>query len=344
MTLLFFDGFEAGNGVGKPEWNGTAIANMGINATFARTGFGYLVASTATAQILTLPASAKITLGVAAIVSSTRIGHITLMGDAAATSHLTVSYTAGGAIVLRLGNSTGTIIATAAEIFPLDTFRSLQIQATIADAGGRCTVKLDGATIIDYTGDTKNAGTSTNIDALNFISNGSGTGGRWDDLWVCDGVDATATQGRTNNDFLGDLAVSFIVPDAAGDTTVWTPSTAVANWTTVDETASPNTTDYVASATAAQRDLYNMQALPGTATTVYGVQVGFYASKSDAGAASVSPTIKELTGAGVTVGTAQAMSTTWAGYFGNRYYVKPVAGGVWSVADVNGLQAGVDAA
>jgi hypothetical protein len=334
MTLLFFDGFEGGTVI-KPEWSTTPA----IGTTTPRTGTYTMIGLGAT---LTIPASDKVTVGFAQQMNTASLTHyVKFLGDNGATTHLTVILSNSSAVQLRLGTQTGTILATGTDIFPTSEWRHVQVQATIADSGGRCIVKVDGATWIDYTGDTKNGGTATTIDRVFVGGSASNSNSRFDDLWVCDGVDATATQGRPNNDFLGDLKVSVILPEAAGDSTQWTPSTGSNNWAVVDE-PSANTSDYVSASTTGLRDLYALQNLPANSVAVYGVRMGLYVSKSDAGAASISSVIKDSLGT-IATGAVYTLSTSWTGYNDVFRWVKP-SGGLWSVSDVNGLQAGMDSA
>jgi hypothetical protein len=53
--------------------------------------------------------------------------------------------------------------------------------------------------------------------------------------------------------------------------TQWTPNTAVANWTTVDETP-PSATDYNSDATAGHQDLYALGRPDRHHPTVFAVQ------------------------------------------------------------------------
>lgn len=338
MTLLFFDGFgSAASGIAnKPQWNtGVALANAGRNGGYCLFGDN---------NFLTIPASAKVTYGSAFNNASNGSLYNTIYGDSGVTAHLTIQLSSTGSVILRRGGETGTSLATAPTgTFVNGTWRHFQVQATIADSGGRCIVKIDGTTVIDYTGDTKNAGTSTNIDMIEFGASSASTGYLYDDVWVCDGVDATATQGRPNNDFLGDLKVAVLMPDGAGALTQWTPTTAVANYTTVDDATPTGTTDYVSTSVVGSQDLYTIQDLPSTAGTVYGVQACVYASKSDAGAANIKTLIRE-SGGTITAGTAQALSVTWQGYAGTMRASKPGTATPWTVADVNALQVGIESA
>jgi hypothetical protein len=186
--------------------------------------------------------------------------------------------------------------------------------------------------------------TGTASGSVTHIQHNTNNGGvQFDDLYVCDGVDATATQGRANNDFLGDLKVATLIPTANGDLTAWSKSTGTNAAALVDEIP-PNTTDYIFSSTSGQRELMTLPDLPSSAGAVYGLRIGIYGLKSDAGASSVKPLIKE-SGGTITAQTAKALSTTAGGYYGDFLFTKPSAPTTpFTASDVNALQAGVELA
>lgn len=342
MTLLFMDSFETTNAYPKSSGGCQWIA-QGTTTTDSR--FGGYALGVNSSNNLSIPASAEVTVGFAYTLGSfaSLAVPITLYGDGGTTAHLTLTISTSGSIDLRRGTSSGTIIATSATSWPgLAQYRHLQIQATIADAGGTCIVKLDNIEIINFTGDTKNGGTNTTIDRISPNIGGSGST-RIDDLWICDGVDATATQGAPNNDFLGDLGVFPIHPNGNGTYSqlVGSDGNSTDNYLLVDENP-PNTSDYVTSATSGQHDTYTLADLPSAAVSVVAIQPVVIAQKTDAGAASIKPMIRE--NATDTTDTAQALSTSWAAYAGSIRGVKPSDGTAFSVSDVNALEAGVEVA
>jgi hypothetical protein len=86
------------------------------------------------------------------------------------------------------------------------------------------------------------------------------------DIYVCD------TSGSTNNDVLGPFHVQGILPDANGDSSDWTPSAVVDNYTVVNEDL-PSEADYVESGTSTDQDLYNYEPLTGTWDSIFGLQM-----------------------------------------------------------------------
>lgn len=349
MSIEFFEGFEGGS---PGDWQG--IGGLDFRAADARSGgFGLGTNSVSAANALQLlPATAKKTVGFAfrtngTIFGASSIQVISLMSDTGVTYHLTLTFDGTGHLQLRLGSNTGAIIATSTQVFTANVWHYIEIQATIADSGGRCTIRVDGVTWVDFTGDTRNAGTSTNIDAIRFATGGfagvSAGSTSWDDFYVLNGTDDTATTGRTDNDFLGDIKVESLLPNGDGAASAWTPSTGTTHSTLVDEPSPPNTTDYVSATTNGLQDLWTLADLSITTGTVFAVRPTLYAAKTDAGAASIKPVIRESGGTVTVDSTATPLSVTYAPYWGTLRKTKP-GGGAWTISDVNGLQLGVEKA
>ena len=111
---------------------------------------------------------------------------------------------------------------------PSNNWYYLEISVTIDDAIGEVHVRLNGSTTdeVSYTGDTKNAGTATDIDAVRFAFSG-----RIADVYVLNSL------GSMNNNFLGDVAVRTLIPDGNGTSSQLTGSdgNTTDNYLLVDE-------------------------------------------------------------------------------------------------------------
>ena len=342
MAIEMFDGFEAGTPA--PEWSAALPPAIASGAGNARTGTYYMTSRT-NGQQINLTATAKKTIGLAFQTSVYSVLNvIQFLGDTQATVHLTLSLDTSGHLVVRRGTSSGTVLATSTQVFPLNEWRHLQMQATIADSGGTCIVKVDGTDWINFTGDTKNAGTNTTIDGIFLLQSGSSNTYLADDLWVCNGTDDTATTGRPDNDFLGDLHVEGILPTGNGNSSqfVGSDGNSTDNYLLVDD-PTINTTDYVGSATPGNRDSYVTGDLASYVSAVYAVRVSAYAAKSDAGAAGIKVGLRE-SGGTVTLAASQALSTTYATYWDALRKVNPTGSTAWSAADVNGIQITIEQA
>lgn len=354
MALLFMDGFDVGDYALK-QWvagtndNGTFSVVAGRNAgssvqtALASSGTGNRQAYVQKA----FPAASQVVVGFALkVVSYGSSGSgafaMNIHSDGGATAHLTLMSDPSTRLVqLRRGQPQGTVLATSTISLAAGDWNYLEMKATIADAGGTCEVRLNGATtpFMSYTGDTRNGGTSTAIDMLRIGSHRdtlatTGATCVYDDVYCLDST------GATNNDFIGDVRVVTLQPNAAGTDTQLTPTGSATNFQNVDE-APYSTADYNASATVGQRDTYNLSDLPTGTTVVYGIQSNIIAAKSDVTTANAKIPIRA--GGNLYYGATNALSTSYQTYT-DLYQVNPDTTAAWTPGDVNSLEAGMEVA
>jgi hypothetical protein len=290
MALQVFDGFEIAP-FSRNGWVGTVPTAQAGRTGGKAVSFGANGLST-----LPLPTpAAQVTFGFAFRPSSGSIGSTGancyiwgIRGDAAATGHMCMNIAFDGHLTLRRSISPlGTIIATSSAVISENVWHYLEVQATIADAGGICIVRLDGVEVINFVGDTKNAGTLTTVSSIDL---GGIQTSYFDDFYALDGLGAAPY-----NTFLGDRVVKAMRPDGAGASTGFTPS-AGANYQCVDE--DPWTTaDYVAAAAAAT-DLYTHSDVAGF-SSVDAVQPVTYSLKTDAGVRTLRTVMRSNLGTSV---------------------------------------------
>jgi len=155
----------------------------------------------------------------------------------------------------------------------------------------------------------------------------------FDDLYILD------TTGSLNTDFLGDIRVQRLRPNAVGDVNQFTLFGGATNWESVDELGEDDDTTYVESKTVAQRDLYNYENLPTSVTGIFGVIAKPVLRKSDAGSRTYKLIVSSnsfedetatLYPAGSYVRQAQIFETD------------PNTGALWEEAGVNNAQFGVE--
>lgn len=329
MALLFFDGFEANDS--RLKWRCTGTHTIGSPGRF---GAGsYLLTATSGTLIYDLASPANkvfvgAALGATVIDSSARV-RLALYGDSQSVMHLYVSLNSN-AIVLYRGD--GTLIGSYSSTFLVTTLYYIELSATIADSGGTCEVRYNGQTVITYTGDTKNGGTNTTIDGVGIYPNG-GLQIYVDDFYLCNDSGSAP-----HNNFLGDIRVQTIVPNAAGSSTQFTPSSG-ANYTTVDELPY-SASDYVTSATSGNRDTYALGDIVAT-TTIYGVQNNVIAKKTDSSAVSLKPAFKSSST--VSYGTTKVLSAN-AESIRDLRIQDPNTSAAWTDSGVNALEAGFEVA
>jgi hypothetical protein len=278
------------------------------------------------------PAFSKIYTGVALATNLMDNGsrpRVLICGDGGATVHLGVTIN-NNSINLYRGNFT-TYLTGSSGTFASNTFYYIEISATIHDTTGTCDVRLNGSTVISFTGDTRNGGGST-IDTVSFLSYAPTYYTYVDDFYICDDSGAAPY-----NTFLGDIRIHTLSPSGAGSLTQMTPSSG-ANYTTVDELPY-SSTDYVRGS-AGQVDLYTASDLPAGVGTIYGVQANAVVKKTDAGLLSGRTKLKS--GATTVNGATTVLGTTDYTVTDTRQ-LNPDTSLAWTAGDVNALEVGMEA-
>ena len=329
MSLLFIDGFDhyATADINK-KW---ASASGSISSTggrrgggaFNTNGFGNVTSSNPFAS------SPTIIVGGAFKTTSANGGYRVVFSlKEGATDHLSLCINTDGTISVLRGTQSGTLLGTSTTAVNQSNWNYVEIKATIHSTTGSIAVRINGTSeaALSLTGiNTRNGGTNGAITVVGLGQGSNGFYGSIDDFYICN------TSGTTNNDFLGDCRIDTIYPTSDGNYSQFTPSTAGAHWSLVDETA-PNTTDYVSSATVGQRDSFGFSDLSALAiNTVYGVQVNLAAMNSDAGLLSAG-TMARL-GAVDKDGAGKALSTSQI-YVSEVYETDP-NNAAWTLANFN---------
>ena len=156
----------------------------------------------------------------------------------------------------------------------------------------------------------------------------------FDDLYF---LDAT---GSVNNDFLGNMRVSTLRPNASGDITQFTPDSG-SNYARVNE-SQYDTTSYVQTTVSTNEDLYNYDDLSVIATNIKGIQISTVAELTDANSYSLythcksNGTDNSDTGQGLTANSYTLKTRMLEGDPGN-------ANAAWTQTTVNAAQFGIEA-
>lgn len=337
MALLFMDGFD--DGLLASKWS--FVSSVGI-VSGGRTLNRALLQDNSDSVLRKTVAIADYHVtfitGFAFMLGSSYNASqiLTFLSDTNATAHILMGVNTNNAIEIRRG---GTLILTTANnsITP-GVFSYVEVLVTLSDTVGVVTVRVDGVQVGTFSGDTKNGGTSSTLEAVTFnaSSGPNGTVFYLDDFYLLNGA------GAVNSTFRGDSSVLTRFPDGNGNYSqgVNSGSTSVNNYTYVDENP-PNTTDYVAFATTGDKDTYTFQDIP--AGTVYGIQQAMYASKSDAGARTMR-NIQRIAGADFASAVDQSLGVTptYAAKL-DVLQVSPATGVSWTVTELNGTEFGTEA-
>jgi len=325
MALLFMDGFDTADSAMK--WG----AAGSTSTTSTRFGTGRAVIPQVNNANLFFPASAQIFVGAAMKLNDYGNNRdlLSLYGDSGATLHLVLNVNTSGQLqVLRGGTP---IVGTSSVWMPTGVWNYWELSATISATVGTVEVRLNGVTLLTFTGNTKNGGTATTIDRLLLGTQYNGALAS-DDFYLCN------SSGSTNNTFLGDVRVQTLLPTAAGASTQLTPTGVANNWDNVND-APYNSATYNSSSTSGQRDTYAMGDLLAGTGTVFAVQDTIIAAKSDAGAASIKAAVKS--GATVYYDAAMNLGTSQSSSSAVRE-TDPATSAAWTATNVNSVEFGAE--
>ena len=327
MSLLFIDGFDVGDITLK--WDVVANPSQTFTDSTTRYGSGLSGAINSSGDTIAkkFTATAEIFCGFQVKAYGGTVGTIwSCRGDNDTTTHIYLKWN-GSTIEAYRGDNT--LLGSGAAASIAAAFRHVQVYVKVADSGGRVVVKYENVTVIDYTGDTKNAGTNTSVDSVR-IGRFDGIAAYFDDFWLCDAA------GSTHNTFLGVARVRTLSPSGAGTDTQMTPSTG-ANYACIDEVPY-SATDYVTGA-AGQRDTYAVADLPASPGSVLAVQAVAVAKQTGTG----SITLKNAVRSGGTVYTGTASTLPTADSVVRTIYVTdPATSVAWTTSGVNALEAGAE--
>lgn len=258
---------------------------------------------------------------------------VSFHADAGATTHVNVRINATGAVEIYRGAVL--LAATASGIIStLDNWYYIEVSATLSDTVGNVVVRVDGAVVLTFTGDTKNAGTSTLIDAVGVGYWTSGVQyfayGRFDDLYVLN------DQGATLNAFLGETSIYTLLPDGAGSLTEQTPVGDPANWKNVNKVPYSATT-YNSATVANKRDLYTLGDIAETTAVIHAAVTTVIAKRVDTGTAAVRTLLRS---GGTTYQGPDTPLTPNLALIQQQRLTNPATGNPWTTAELNTIELG----
>jgi len=341
MTLLFLDGFDHYSTLNQKYEITPGGASIG--SSYARTGSqGFNAFTNSAPTFKVVPAAAEHATFIAGIalkrtgVLGGAAAFLTFGSDSGTTFHVTLGVDAAGKLKVMRGPYNGTILGSesGATLGVLNTWHYVELKVTLSDTVGIVVVRVDAnpTPVINLSAqDTKNGGTKTVFDAIGINGDTNGNVAS-DDLYLCNAA------GSTNNDFLGDIKVETLLPNAEGSNSGMTCSTGTVHNTLVKEVP-PNTSDYVFSAVDGTKDTWGYANTTQTGG-VKGVQVNTYAQKSDAGAKSFRPVVRH--GGTDYPGTDVGLGTGF-GYYRQVYETNPGTGAAWTTSELDAAEFGAEA-
>jgi len=138
------------------------------------------------------------------------------------------------------------LATTTDPVFARNQWHYFEVKVVCHDTAGSYEVRVDGITVLA----DSNVDTRTGADTRFVRFRCDEFNQYLDDIYICD------TDGTTNNDFLGQVVVEAIFPNADGDSSDWMPASGTDNYAMLDDNPTDDDTSYVESNTEGETDLY----------------------------------------------------------------------------------------
>lgn len=225
---------------------------------------------------------------------------------------------------------TGTVLATATTPLPLTEWKRVELRvANLDDVGATAEVRVNGETVISYTGDLYTAGAKS----LFSVSFHTSTSWRLDDPLILD------SSGSTMNGFLGDIVMETLRPTGPGTTTQSTATGAATPWQAVSEVVPNGNTSYASINTVGNKDTYVFADSAATSATVHAVVAVTTMKTTGMSPRKVAP-VARLSGTEADGTPRGVMIDMTTGYRAEQSIVPRPGGGNWTIAEVNAAEFG----
>ena len=235
----------------------------------------------------------------------------------------------------------GTTIATSAITLLDDQWYFVEWKVTLNATTGSTELRVNQSSASGFAvsgvNTTNTGATTANRVEWNIEAQASGTTSVYiDDIYVFD------TTGSDNNDFAGDSIAEGLFPTSDGDSLQFTPDSGSTHFSQVDEpTVADDDTTYLQSSTNGNIDLFHYGNLVVINGNILGIEVQEQWRLLAAGSRNVRTKHKH-TDATISNGTTKAVTTTAYANKPQIWERNPGTAGLWTVADVNGMQLGFE--
>jgi hypothetical protein len=228
----------------------------------------------------------------------------------------------------------GTVLATGTTSLLPNTWYYLELKATISKTcpPNSCVARIGGVVEVTVPAgsntDPQNTGTASRV-TLNYDN--FRTQQLYDDFYVLDG------SGTHNNDFLGDVRVETLLPNAQGVYQDFAVSGAASNFQAVNEPTQNGDTSYVYASQVGKTDTYRFPNLVSNPDAIAGMQLITIVRKDDAGSHAMKGVVR--IGGTDYLGVEQGVQDSYC-YLTTAYELNPATGLPWDGTAVNGVEAG----
>jgi hypothetical protein len=244
-------------------------------------------------------------------------------------------------LVLYSGpKSAGVILGSSPiETINLYAWQYIEIKLNIHDTTGSAEVRVNETTVINLTNvDTRGQASESDINVVSIGSFASGGDIYYDDFYIAD------LNGSVNNDFLGDIRVWTLFPNADGTTidfTIGGTTPESTRWESLAEIGLDDDVTYIESGTPTDINYVTYPDLDTEITDILAICIEAAAKKDAPGTRAMK--LKCKSGASVTTLAQERVPAGGSEYSRFHKILEDVPGGTgWSVSEVNGVEAGVE--
>lgn len=341
MSMLFIDGFNHYDSIAM-KWDSVSASNPEISTSAGRFSDGYINVNAGTfgswvTKHIDTPDGTAVVIGFAYYFTANQDSSWTLLDNAGDEQCCINLIGASGEIEARRGAyNVGTVLGiTSTSPLTESTYQYIEVKFLVDDTVGSVEVKVDGVQVLNLTGQDTQHRAGNDVASARLTNNNDNGTARVDDLYILD-----ASGAAPYNDFLGDVRVSTLRPNAAGASADFTPVGDSANHLTTDEIIIDEDTTYNKSGILTARDSLAMQAMSdvtGTVGTIYGVQVTNGVEKTDAGSIRFKNAIRSGT---TYYDGAEYEGTVTYKFRMEMHQVDPNTSAAWTETNVDAAQSG----
>ena len=224
-------------------------------------------------------------------------------------------------------NPTTRIIGQSSYPLDLNVVYHIEGRILLGPVSGIVQVKINNIMEIDFTGNTTSTAGETDYNGF-WVGSWVGAEYQYDDIVV------------DNAAWIGPSRIALLKPTGAGALTQFTPS-AGANWDCVDEIPASDS-DYVATDTPGNVDLYTLTDLPGETVTVKSVQLSARCYKESGATPQNLQMSVRSNGSNYFSGNKPIPDTVGVNVI-HLFETNPDTGIPWTVGQGNALEAGMKA-
>jgi len=341
--LLWIEGFEGfGSAIGSPP-SPTGVIARKYSSVFNESDMdietgrlgGYCIELPYTGRTIYLTPEALTTdsmLIVGVAVQFTKLGASSFLRFYdGATLGMNVRLTLDGEFAVYRGT---TLLATTSGLgIQIATWYYVEFKVICHSSTGSYEVRIGETNVLSASGVNTQAGSHVYHTTFQLAQYTADVPTRFDDVYCLDG------SGAMNNDFLGNMRVCAIYPNADTVAKAWTRSGGADNYALVDEVVCDDDVTYVESELTDQKDLYDYSVLSGIPSAIKGIQVNTICRETDAETFSLITVVKS--GATESDDSPQVIGTS--SYISKRRNLEldPDTGVAWTVEGINAVQVGI---